>query len=67
MIGRDIVHFEIGQPDYPTPEHVVKAGIEAIQSGKTTYVNPSGTGDLKGAIAKHVAETRGVAVSPPAA
>eukprot|EP00040_Diaphanoeca_grandis_P044826 m.13732 g.13732 ORF g.13732 m.13732 type:complete len:398 (+) comp9830_c0_seq2:92-1285(+) len=62
--GRDIVHFEIGQSDYPTPPHVIQAGIEALNAGKTSYTNPSGTGELKAAIAKSVTATRGVDVSP---
>jgi len=61
--GKDIVHFEIGQPDYPTPKHVVDAGIEALTTGKTTYCNPSGTGDIKQAIAQHVSDTRGIDVT----
>lgn len=35
--GREIIHFEIGQPDFPTFEHIAQAGIQAIQQGKTRY------------------------------
>ena len=35
--GRDIVHLEIGQPGFATPEHVVEAGVGAIRGGKTKY------------------------------
>jgi aspartate aminotransferase len=62
--GNDVVHFEIGQPDYPTPPHIVAAGVAAMTGGKTTYCNPSGIPDIKSAIAKHVTETRGVTVTP---
>jgi aspartate/methionine/tyrosine aminotransferase len=37
--GKDVVHFEIGQPDYPTPQHIVEAGVAAMTGGKTTYAN----------------------------
>lgn len=62
--GRDIVHFEIGQSDYPTPKHIIEAGVGALQAGLTTYTNPSGTADLKRAIANHVSSTRKVLVGP---
>jgi len=57
--GKKIVHLEIGQPAFPTPEWVAQAGIDAITSGFTQYTNPSGLVELKQAIAKHVAHTRG--------
>jgi aspartate/methionine/tyrosine aminotransferase len=62
--GRNIVHLEIGQPDFSTPANVVSAGVQAIHDGKTTYSNPSGTVDLKHAIAEMVGRTRSVQVSP---
>eukprot|EP00039_Didymoeca_costata_P004100 m.71317 g.71317 ORF g.71317 m.71317 type:complete len:397 (+) comp12236_c0_seq3:49-1239(+) len=60
--GQNIVHFEIGQPDFPTPKHIVEAGLEALRSGETTYCNPSGTSNLKDAIAEDVSATRNVTV-----
>ena len=62
--GRDIVHLEIGQPGFTTPEHIVEAGVGAIRGGKTKYAAPDGAPSLREAIAAHVSETRGVAVSP---
>lgn len=62
--GKDIVHLEIGQPGFPSPAHVVDAGVEAITGGKTKYSNPSGIPNLKCAIAEYVTRTRGVATSP---
>lgn len=62
--GRNIVHLEIGQPGFPTPAHVVEAGVRAIREGKTKYAAPDGTPGLRQAIATHVSETRGVSVSP---
>ena len=35
--GMDIIHLEIGEPDFETPENVVKSGVEAIQGGQTHY------------------------------
>eukprot|EP00041_Stephanoeca_diplocostata_P006775 m.93616 g.93616 ORF g.93616 m.93616 type:complete len:383 (-) comp16532_c0_seq22:503-1651(-) len=61
--GKNIVHFEIGQPDYPTPDYIVDAGVKALEGGKTTYCNPSGIVDLKTAIANHVTASRGVDVT----
>ena len=62
--GRDIVHLEIGQPGFATPMHIVEAGVDAIRGGKTKYAAPDGAPSLREAIAAHVSETRGVAVSP---
>ena len=62
--GRDIVHLEIGQPGFSTPEHIVEAGVGAIRGGKTKYAAPDGAPSLREAIATHVSETRDVAVSP---
>jgi len=62
--GNDIIHLEIGQPDYPTFPNITLAGIKALAEGKTDY-NPSrGIPPLRKAIADHVAETRDLEVSP---
>jgi len=52
--GREIIHFEIGQPDFETPEHIRMAGVRAIQEGKTRYTNPAGMSSLQEAIAASV-------------
>lgn len=62
--GRDIVHLEIGQPGFPSPEHVVEAGVDAIRGGKTKYSSPDGTPALREAIADYVTRTRDVPVTP---
>jgi aspartate/methionine/tyrosine aminotransferase len=62
--GKNIVHLEIGQPDFPTPKHIIDAGVAALTGGETTYTNPSGTNDLKEAIADFVSTSRGVNVTP---
>ncbi|MHA2178525.1 MAG: pyridoxal phosphate-dependent aminotransferase [Candidatus Thorarchaeota archaeon] len=57
--GKKILHFEIGQPDFPTPEHIKQAGIEAIQDGFTRYTVSGGILQLKQAIQDEVETTHG--------
>src|SRR5215469_14737469 len=61
--GRNIIHLEIGEPDFDTPEHVKNAGIESIKHNRTHYTPASGIMELRDAIAKHVSKSRGVAVT----
>jgi len=59
--GRDVVSLSAGEPDFPTPEHVRKAAIEAIESGFTRYTATAGTPELRQAIAeKHRRENNQV-------
>mgnify|MGYP001597285087 FL=1 len=62
--GREIVHLEIGEPDFDTPAHIKEAAKQALDAGATHYGPSSGLPELREAIAKHIAETRGVPVSP---
>ena len=62
--GRDVVHLEVGEPDFPTPENIVEAGVRALKDGKTKYTPSAGIPELREAIARHVSGTRGVKVSP---
>lgn len=62
--GRDVVHLEIGQPGFPTPQHVADAGIAAIRAGQTKYSAPAGIPLLRQQIAKTVSEQRGVHILP---
>src|SRR3954452_15975082 len=61
--GKNIVHLEIGQPDFPTPEHVREAGKKAIDDGWTGYGPTAGFPDFRDAIAAYIAKTRNIAVS----
>jgi len=61
--GRNIVHLEIGQPDFPTPEHVREAGKKAIDDGWTGYGPTAGFPDFRDAIAAYISRTRNIAVS----
>ncbi len=62
--GRRITHLEIGQPDFPTPEHVSAAGIQAIVDGKTKYNPPAGLPRLRELIAEHAGSQRGLDLKP---
>jgi aspartate aminotransferase len=62
--GRDIVHLEIGEPDFDTPANIVEAGISALRKGYTHYGPSAGLPELRQAIADEVAKTRGIKVAP---
>src|SRR6266436_1086623 len=62
--GRDIVHLEIGEPDFDTPENVIAAGVGALKSGWTHYGPSAGLPQLREAIAAYVSQTRGIRVAP---
>ncbi len=60
--GRDIVHLQIGEPDFDTPAHITEAGIQALRDGYTHYGPALGLPQLRDAIAEHIATTRGIDV-----
>ncbi len=62
--GKDIVHLEIGEPDFDTPANVIDAGVKALQGGWTHYGPSAGLPELRQTIANYVAETRKVEVKP---
>jgi aspartate/methionine/tyrosine aminotransferase len=62
--GRDIIHFEIGQPDYETFANVSLAGIKAISEGKTRYTHPAGILPLRAVVAEDIGRRRGITVHP---
>ena len=62
--GRHIIHLEIGEPDFPTPAHIVEAGKRALDEGFTHYGPTMGLSDLREAIAADAAATRGIPVDP---
>jgi len=61
--GKDIVHLEIGEPDFDTPKNVVEAGVNALRSGWTHYGPSAGLPELRQAIAEDVSRSRGVKVT----
>ena len=62
--GRDVVHLEIGEPDFDTPTHIVDKAVEALRAGQTHYGPASGLPQVRAAIAENVAATRGIDVGP---
>lgn len=62
--GREIIHLEIGEPDFHTPLNVVEAGVTALRGGHTHYTPAAGILPLRQTIADEVARTRGISVHP---
>ena len=62
--GRDIVHLEIGEPDFDTPANIVEAAVDALHRGFTHYGPSAGFPELRKAIADEVGATRHMKVSP---
>lgn len=56
--GKSILHFELGQPDFPTPGNIVAAGITALQNGETRYTSSLGMYDFKLAVQRVTAHSR---------
>jgi len=62
--GREIIHLEIGQPDFETYPHVALSGIRAIATGQTRYNPPAGIPALRRALAEDAGKRRGVHFTP---
>ena len=62
--GRDIIHLEIGQPDFKTFPYISEVGIQAIQDGYTRYTPPIGMPDLREVIAEDAGRQRGLEFHP---
>jgi aspartate/methionine/tyrosine aminotransferase len=62
--GHNIIHLEIGEPDFPTPSHIVDAAKRALDEGWTHYGPTQGYPELREAVASHVCRTRGIGVGP---
>ena len=61
--GKEIIHLEIGEPDFDTPSNVIEAGVDALHNGWTHYGPSAGLPDLRHTIAEYVSQTRKVPVS----
>ena len=61
--GKNIIHLEIGEPDFDTPKNVVEAGIDALREGWTHYGPSAGLPELRQVIADEVSRSRGVKVA----
>lgn len=62
--GKDIVHLEIGQPDFITPANISEAAFKAMKDGHTGYGPSAGLLEFREVIAEHISETRGVEIHP---
>jgi aspartate aminotransferase len=60
--GKSVIHLEIGEPDFPTPKHVVEAGQRALSEGWTKYGATQGDPELREVIASYISRTRGIKV-----
>ncbi len=62
--GKHIIHLEIGEPDFPTPDNICEAAIKSIKAGDTHYTPSNGTIELRTSIAKYMSRTRGIEFKP---
>jgi len=62
--GEDVVSFSVGEPDFPTPTHIVDAAKAALDAGMTKYVAPAGIPELREAIADKMKRENGVPCEP---
>jgi len=62
--GREVVHLEIGEPDFDTPPHITAAAIEALKGGATHYGPSAGIPELREAVAEDSTRRRGVKATP---
>jgi len=62
--GRDIVHLEIGEPDFDTPRNIIDKAVEALRSGYTHYGPAAGMPEVRKVFAEHIARDRGIDVGP---
>jgi aspartate/methionine/tyrosine aminotransferase len=62
--GRDVIHLEIGEPDFDTPAHICDAAADAIRAGQTHYCPSAGLIELREAAAAYLSRTRELAIDP---
>jgi aspartate aminotransferase len=62
--GRDVVHMEIGEPDFDTPSNIIEAACRALRSGWTHYGPSAGLPEFREAIAAEVSRSRGIKIDP---
>ncbi|MBW6487122.1 MAG: pyridoxal phosphate-dependent aminotransferase [Syntrophobacterales bacterium] len=62
--GTDIIHLEVGEPDFDTPDCIKEAGLRAMRDGQTHYTHSLGLLELREAICEHYLARYGVAISP---
>jgi aspartate/methionine/tyrosine aminotransferase len=62
--GKDVIHLEIGEPDFDTPANIIEAATRAMREGWTHYGPAPGLPELRKIVADHIASTRGMPVEP---
>ena len=62
--GKDVVHLEIGEPDFDTPKNIKEAAVKALYAGYTHYVSAAGIPELREAVAEYISKTRNIKVDP---
>jgi aspartate/methionine/tyrosine aminotransferase len=62
--GREVIHLEIGEPDFDTPAHISEAAVEALRAGATHYGPAAGLPELREAVAEDSTRRRGVRATP---
>jgi len=62
--GRDVIHMEVGEPDFPTPQPIVDAAINLIKTGEVKYTSAAGLPQLREKIADYYQHTYGVSIKP---
>ena len=62
--GRDVIHMEVGEPDFPTPQPIVDAAINLIKTGEVKYTSAAGLPQLRQKIADYNQHTYGVSIKP---
>lgn len=62
--GKEIIHLEIGEPDFDTPKNIKEAAVKALYSGYTHYVPAAGIPELRETIAEYISKTRHIPVDP---
>jgi aspartate/methionine/tyrosine aminotransferase len=62
--GRDIIHLEIGEPDFTTPDNIIDAAVRAMRNGATHYTPAGGISEVREATARYVTKQTGVPTQP---
>jgi aspartate/methionine/tyrosine aminotransferase len=62
--GKDMIHLQIGEPDFDTPPHIVEAAVKALREGQTHYCPAPGIPQLREAAATYLSRTRSITVDP---
>ena len=62
--GENVINFGVGEPDFPTPENIVEAGVAALKAGKTKYTPSAGLAELRSAVCEKFARDNGLFYEP---